>query len=111
MKVWRAVGGGDFVSRKPEDIEFSDSSAFNHDVLVAGAIFVAPSEIQALCWGLALDKWNVECIEVRYIRNRNSLQITDNFTDTIVHYTVSGIGDRYYELCLQEAVVLPDDIL
>jgi len=111
MKVWRAIGGGDYVTRKPQELSFEESGCHSHSVMESGAIFVAPDELQALAWAIALDKYDFVEMEVSCIRDRSTLEVIEEFTPSIVYITVSGRKDRYREIQLHEAVVLPGDVL
>ena len=113
MIVYRAFGDEDFRSRAPDSQEErEENGAFNQLLWDSGAICVAPDEIHALGWGISLEgKHSIECLEVRCIRNRDTLEVAESFTSTIVHVTLSGQRERYRELCLYEAVVLAGDIV
>lgn len=113
MIVFRAFGDEDFRSRAPDSQEErEENGAFNQLLWDSGAICVAPDEIHALGWGICLEgKHSIECLEVSCVRDRNTLEVTNAFTPTIVHTTLSGRGEQYRDIRLYEAVVLMEDII
>lgn len=112
MKVWRAVGGQNFIeASKPTDSDYSDSGLYSIKARESGAVFVCPDELQALAWALSLEKSDIIEMEVSCIRDRQTLEVVSDFTKTSSWIQISGRYEIFAEMQLLEAVVLPSDIV
>lgn len=111
MKVWRAIG---------ESYVPGDDAAYSAACEASGALFVAPTESQAIAWALHLwhraEKHDVVCIEVSRIRDRNTLKPIAEFQASdwlheFIHAGDGGFNIVQHDFRLFEAVVLASDIL